>query len=95
MVHRHPGLGISQAGNPRFLPSIQSNCPFPRSMQKMSNHSIAKVRPSEMLLSAFFPAAIIRSLPFQSMHNGVYVCVNMAIQVHVLPKAFPIGFSCK
>ena len=34
MVHRHPGLGISQAENPIFFPSFQIDCPFPWSMQK-------------------------------------------------------------
>lgn len=61
MVHRHPGLGISQAEIPySFLPN---RLPFPLVYAKIPIHSIAKTLPSEMLPSAFFPTAIIRTLP--------------------------------
>ena len=52
MVHRHPGLGISQAEIPySFLPS----CPIALSLHlcKIPFHSIAKILPGKMLLSAF------------------------------------------
>lgn len=55
-------------------------------MQKIPFAPSLKSLASEMLLSAFSLLQTIRSLPFQSMRDGMYICVNMAIQVHGVLK---------
>ena len=83
MVHRHPGLGISHAEIPySFLPN---RLPFPLIYAKIPIHSIAKTLPSEMLLSTFSLLQSSERSPFGSMLDEMYICVNTAIRVHVLP----------
>ena len=97
LVSRKAEFPYSSLPDHLSFPSIYAKIPFHSSLRTLR----AKCS------SVLFPAATIRSLPFQSMLDGMYVCVNMhsgplypksaptksQLQIITMKLKFPMQFS--
>ena len=78
MVHRHPGLGILKTEMKIPCSTFPVQSPIARDLCKRYPFT-PSLRPFQLKCSVvLFPAAILSSLLFQSMLNGMYIYVDVA-----------------